>query len=430
MSSKSQEQELIPKVRDYWINLILHSGRQVQREEVEEDVEWLYQIVGLAKPKILIFDSYLAYQVAFNILSRNGKIQEDLQLRVGISIYHQVSSEIQRQGGGDLRVEERANVVAGIPSDWVKTAYTPCSTRFRQALQDSLENPVFRQVGAVARPLGNQVANTLQAAFITGGVGSTTMMNASFAWGIGTGEYPHYLQTLEMSLGLGYESLFATFDYFEKRGWCEGAGNRRRYYEFLRKGVWSYLPFKEAVLICRLPIEVSTNTQGRPHSTEKPAIHWADGLDNYFIDGVSFDRMLWNKVAKRTISAKEIAEMSNVEQKTVALRLIGYDSVVAELGGRIIDQLSVKHPSGRTLNYQVIDVELQDDGRGFPFNQARRGISVVMAPARFVKVTCPSTGKETLLRVDPRVEETKTCRGAVAWTFSLREKEYHLGFEA
>jgi ankyrin repeat protein len=42
-------------------------------------------------------------------------------------------------------------------------------------------------------------------------------------------------------------------------------------------------------------------------------------------------------------------------------------------------------------------------------------------PARFVRVTCPSTGRKYVLRVDPNVQ---TAKEAVASTFGLTEEQY------
>lgn len=42
-------------------------------------------------------------------------------------------------------------------------------------------------------------------------------------------------------------------------------------------------------------------------------------------------------------------------------------------------------------------------------------------PVVAVEVVCPSTGEDYLLRVPP---ETRTCREAVAWTFSLPSYQY------
>ena len=44
--------------------------------------------------------------------------------------------------------------------------------------------------------------------------------------------------------------------------------------------------------------------------------------------------------------------------------------------------------------------------------------------ARFVRVQCPSTHKSAVLRVDSGDPSTRTCRGAIAWTFGMAEKEY------
>ena len=50
---------LLPKVRDYWINLALHSTKYVRREQIEDYVAHIYEKwLNKKKPRILIFDSF------------------------------------------------------------------------------------------------------------------------------------------------------------------------------------------------------------------------------------------------------------------------------------------------------------------------------------------------------------------------------------
>ena len=67
------------------------------------------------------------------------------------------------------------------------------------------------------------------------------------------------------------------------------------------------------------------------------------------------------------------------------------------------------------MTEQVIEIDLKDEPDGLP--------------GRFVKCECWTTGEKYILRVDPRIEQTKTCRGALAWTFGETEKEYYSEIE-
>jgi hypothetical protein len=124
-------------------------------------------------------------------------------------------------------------------------------------------------------------------------------------------------------------------------------------------------------------------------------------------------------VVKKTITAKEAISLPDLEQRTVACQIIGYDSVLAELGARIIDKETRIMPNGKSLCYKLYRINLKDD-------IATSDSSINYKPAKFVRVECPSTGRETLLRVHPRVD---TVEEAIAWTFGMTQREYMLDVE-
>ena len=167
--------------------------------------------------------------------------------------------------------------------------------------------------------------------------------------------------------------------------------------------------FNSVCVICRLPVSVLKDGEGRLHSVSEASVQWGDKLDNYFIHGVSFDKELWQKITKRTLNPKEIFKLQNTAQKSITLQLYGYDKVLEDMKPKIIheQELTIK---GTKQKYQVLETDLGDDS----------------LPARFVKVVCHSTLKQTVLRV-PNIRQTETCHGAIAWTFGFEgenEKSY------
>jgi hypothetical protein len=216
---------------------------------------------------------------------------------------------------------------------------------------------------------------------------------------------------VEQNEGLSYWAGFIAFyDYFAQIG----VVNHKPFFEwcdYLKSGIWSVNYFDGSVIISRLPTKVIKDEAGRLHSLTEPAVQWADHLDNHFIHGVSFTPGLWESVVKKTISAKDAISLPNVEQRTIACQTIGYDTVVAELGARTVDKETRPTPDGKALHYQLLEIKLNDD---------------LTRPAKFLKVECPSTGKETLLRVHPSMRKVRT---ALAWTFGMKPKDYVLDVE-
>lgn len=69
--SKEQE-ELIDKVKNFWINRFFSCKHRMDRVKTEEYVEWIYELSGYKKPKVIFCDSPMACQEEVFKL-KNGK---------------------------------------------------------------------------------------------------------------------------------------------------------------------------------------------------------------------------------------------------------------------------------------------------------------------------------------------------------------------
>lgn len=162
---------------------------------------------------------------------------------------------------------------------------------------------------------------------------------------------------------------------------------------------------KDQKYLLNEPVKFARDERERLHCMDGPAVIMKNGAEGYFIHGVAIPKDLYWRIIKKTITAREILALRNTEQKAIALRHIGYDRVVKELGAKVVHRQALEHPKFKDRFYELIEVNLGeygDDGRN--------------TNARFVKVVCHSTGKETILRV-PVIRQTETCAGAIAWTF-------------
>jgi hypothetical protein len=383
LSELTEEQEaLLPKVADYWVNLTLHSGRRVEKDMVEGYINGLYREIGLKKPKIRIFDSYMAAKVAAGSVYAKG-------IQVWSHVWTQVLSHVGSQVRPRVLPDVESHVNSHVESHiWSQIeslvdkshVWSQVDSRVWSQVRSEVELQVASQVGS---QVNSQVWSQLKSQYVF----------------------------VEQDEGLSYWAGFlAYYDYFAQIGVI----NHKPFFEwrdYLKSGIWSVDYFDDCVIISRLPTKVIKDEAGRLHSLTEPAVQWADHSDNHFIHGVAFAPELWESVAKKTITAKDAISLPNVEQRTIACQTIGYDTVVAELGALTVDKETRPTPDGKTLHYQLLEIKLNDD---------------LDRPAKFLKVECPSTGKETLLRVHPSICEVRT---ALAWTFRLRPEDYVLDVE-
>ena len=52
-----EQEDLMPVVRDEWINIALHVGSTIDKEEVEAGVKWMYYSSNLKEPKVVFVKS-------------------------------------------------------------------------------------------------------------------------------------------------------------------------------------------------------------------------------------------------------------------------------------------------------------------------------------------------------------------------------------
>ena len=76
----------------------------------------------------------------------------------------------------------------------------------------------------------------------------------------------------------------------------------------------------EIVFICEKP-EIGWDLEGRLHSETRQAIYWKyDNSGYYYLNGVSIEKELWERILSRQMSFQEILKIDNTEKRLVAMR--------------------------------------------------------------------------------------------------------------
>ncbi len=192
------------------------------------------------------------------------------------------------------------------------------------------------------------------------------------------------------------------------------------YFMLFKAGLWPVLFLRYAIVACRAPTVALFDDQQRLHSVDGPALVWGDGMKQYRVHGVPYDEDTWDRVFReRSATVQEVMALRDRAAIGVALRHIGWDRVLEQVGCVVLDEMRTKNARGEPLTYQLVEAFLGDDA--VYSDMSRRSVPV---PARFVRVQCPTTMKTSVLRVNPMDPMTRTCKGAIAWTFGMAEKEY------
>jgi hypothetical protein len=417
-----EQKLLIPKQVGYWVNLTLHSGRRVEIDAVEDYITDFYRRNKLQKPTILIFDSYMAAKVAVNILthsemldkcSKNQFVDGQPGEQIIQYVWKLIKEQIEAQTGeqSNSTHAKKPNYLLG---QLVSLPITNDATSKFDTVPVAHEDLLGEQVAPrVSMPIINlcdeQIRESVSRIIWRQTVEPIEILiRSEFA------KLPPSFFSEQYSGLNTWAGWIAFYDYFERLGIIKSE-EFDRYKDYLKSGIWSVDYFDKYVIISRLPTKVIRDQNGRLHSFTEPAVQWgADHLDNHFIHGVGFPADIWNSIVKKTISAKEAISLPDLAQRTIACQTIGYDSVLAELGAELIDEKTRIMPNGKDLCYKLYKINLKDDTA-----YVIDGYKIISA--KFVKVECPSTGRETLLRVPPTIH---TVRTAIAWTFGMRPDDY------
>ena len=117
-----------------------------------------------------------------------------------------------------------------------------------------------------------------------------------------------------------------------------------------------------------------------------------------FWNNVFMEKSLVRKALNNKITAMEILQQTNQEIKMTLLKVYGWNKLIKELKPKILDEKILLIDS-QPLKHRVLEVN-QNGWIG-----------------RFLEYICPSDGEKGLLRVDHRMDSTRSVEGAREYGF-------------
>ena len=229
--------------------------------------------------------------------------------------------------------------------------------------------------------------------------------------------YSHYLKTtldkLKHYLGKDMQDVLKDIiicDYFNEIGLIKDKKTINyllKIKELIKCNIYSMVCLREACFISKPPIIVKLDNNKELHSAEGPAIYFEDKTSYYYVYGIPFSEGEYHQYVKGDATGRKILSARNVEQKAVLIKLFGYERILTDLDhSRIIDKYEkTSQITGKKTTCQLFEFMIDS------------------ATLRVLKVEDHSVHKLTFLGV-PRTNQTKTCIGAIAWTFGLKTEDY------
>lgn len=283
-----EEESQIPVVRQEWIDLVLHSAKEVKFEEIEDDVAWVYKKLNLPKPLIFIADSYVAQKHMINVVLNTDPeaIQKKLDSKDKVT-------PIEK-----FKLPETA---------WPEVLDQVIDQATRQYYQQ-LVKPEHRKRSECLTIIRNEILSHL----------------------------PEKLERYEVYFGLSHDMWLSFYDFFTRIGKVNNE-DFNRYMDFMKKGIWNLVLADQAAFIAKMPLYLKCDSEMRLSNNQGPAIRFRDGTAHQYIRNIYFSPELYEKITSKTLPIKEVLTLQNMEQRMMALNIYGPEKILEEVDAKKID---------------------------------------------------------------------------------------------
>ena len=200
----------------------------------------------------------------------------------------------------------------------------------------------------------------------------------------------------------------------EKNGGIAPNNNDRLYLEYCEllmkakeAGLGYRIEWKDVLYLVPTPL-VRLNPLNQFHSDKTPSIYWKGGQEVFYLNGVRFEKELWEKIVKHEseggLSFSERLAIKDIDQRTQALnpKWCDIDKFLTEVKAELLDEVNKLDVNAEKVNYKLYKIP-----KGNIFTE----------DAYYCYFDCPSTGKKHF----EGVEVSKTVAEAMAWCESNEE---------
>ena len=434
-----EQEKLMIQTRDEWINLFFDNVKNqkgIDKAMFEEGIEWLYtDLLHKPKPKVVYCDSWISCLLTIAIL-KDEKINTSIKYKLGDSIRNSVWASVWvsvRASVQDSVEDSVRNPVQNSVQDSVRTSVWASVedsvwASVRASVQDSVRASVWASVrNSVWNSVRASVWNSVRASVWNSVRASVQDSVRASVWAsVRNSVWNSVWASVRNSVGDSVLNIFNScssyidlsnygwvsfYDFFEKINIVDDF-NFKQYKKILKSGVFNAYEFENFVFAIQPPIYVERNLQGRLHSTSTAAVKFRDGSSYYFINGRQIPE--WVVEKKDAITKDQFLQEKNSDIKGAIYEVLGSEGIINLLGAEITDTKTIHHANG-----DVETVELLKTKDTFP--------ELDNKPMAWVKMTCPSTGTNYLIGVEPKYNDAIE---AIASLSPFTKEEYSFNFRS
>ena len=174
-----------------------------------------------------------------------------------------------------------------------------------------------------------------------------------------------------------------------------------------------YLLTADTVYICRKPIFLARDQQGRLHNETRMAIEWKDGTGFYYLHGVEFTKEIWQKIVSQKFTMKDLTEITDVDKRAVAIQMLKPEALLKQIDAKLI-HTGIKG----TKLYKVERFAEKVLGDSWNESELENSTEYCML------MSCPSTGRQFIEWVEPKVGKLGDADLCQANAWGIRKEDY------
>jgi hypothetical protein len=165
----------------------------------------------------------------------------------------------------------------------------------------------------------------------------------------------------------------------------ETLDNFNNFKQLVLSNVYDMIQFDTVCIVSDMPVEIH-RLNGKLHNPRGKAIKFKDGWGQYYINGRYIPNEIFQKA--QTLTKKEFIKENNSDYKGAWYEILGQEKIMKLLRAKEVDKTTITHRNG--------DIETLT-----LYKTKEKFAEIDYQPFAWVKLTCPSTGTNYLLGVEP-----------------------------
>jgi hypothetical protein len=401
-----EQEAKIPEYLQKYYDKVYRS-QPIDRNMCEESITYIYKQAGYKAPYVWYVESPLMAQIVANLLTNKDYSNLESNLRSNLrnnlwsylesNLWSYLESNLESNLGSNLRNNLRSNLANNLWNNLRSNLESNLANNLRNNLRSNLESNLGSNL---ANNLWNNLRSNLR-----------SNLESNLANNLWNNLGSNLRSNLESNLRSNLRSIdYITTAYYgnlSDYGWTcfyDFINNElmpsynlelwNKWKDLINSNIYDMIQFDGLCIVMAMPEKVNIDTNKRLHSETSCAVSWKDGYEIYAWHGLIIPKE-WIE-NKKSITKEIIAQEGNAERRRCIQEILGGEAYLS------------------LLDVSEVDKDFDAQGNEMILYQTKKVDEAANEHIYYLKVTCPSTGRNYFLCVP----ESKNVWDAKAWTFN------------